>query len=106
MLKENIYADFSHAEDICHGLVKLMFSNINFDKIIFSSGKLSSLNLIIYQLLRKNNIDTQIFKKCFKKKKLNIIGDNRMAVNKLNWKIKKNIFLASNELFDFYRKNI
>jgi len=106
MLKENIYADFSHAEDICNGLVKLIFSNINFDKIIFSSGKLTSLNLIIYQLLRKNKIDTKIFKKYFKKKKLNIVGDNRTAINKLNWKIKKNIFLASNELFDFYRKNV
>ena len=70
ILKENIYADFSHAEDICQGLVKLMFSNTNFDKIIFSSGKLTSLNSIIYQLLMKNNININIFKKYYKKKKI------------------------------------
>ena len=32
--KENIHGDFSHAEDICKGLIKIMFSKNNFDKII------------------------------------------------------------------------
>ena len=38
IIKANICGDFSHAEDICKGLIKIMFSKNNFDKIILSFG--------------------------------------------------------------------
>ncbi len=105
ILNENIHGDFSHAEDICNGIVKLIFTDLNLDKVIFSSNKLTSLNLIIFNLLKKNKDNISIFKKNFINKKLNIIGDNKIAIKNLKWKIKKNIHIAANELYNFYKIN-
>ena len=58
IIKANICEDFSHAEDICKGLIKIMFSKKNFDKIILSSGKISSLNNVIKYVCKKNSIKT------------------------------------------------
>jgi len=95
--QENISGDFSHAEDICNGLYKLIISKNNPDKLIFSSNKKTYINDIINFLLKKNKI-----KKIFEANKLRNnptpIGDNTYTKKLLHWKIKKNIFSATIEL--------
>ena len=95
--KENIYGDFSHAEDICKGILKLIEIKKMPDKIILSSNKLSSINELIrygqdfykYKQTYKNN---------FKFKKKLLIGNNTFAKKNLLWRPRKNIFLAFKEL--------
>ena len=42
-----------------------------------------------------------------KKNEINgLIGNNTLAKKKFNWKIKKNIFEASLEIYDFYLKQL
>ena len=96
--KENIYGDFSHAEDICNGIYLLIKKNIVTDNIILSSKKLTSVNKIIYQLLNKKLRSKLIEKKNINKKNINLIGDNSFAKKVLGWKIKKNISIATKEI--------
>jgi GDPmannose 4,6-dehydratase len=95
--QENISGDFSHAEDICNGLYKLIISKKNPDKLIFSSNKKTYINDIINFLLKKNKT-----KKKFRDNNLiensTPVGDSSFTKKILNWKIKKNIFIASSEL--------
>ena len=95
--QENISGDFSHAEDICDGLYKLIVSKKNPNKLIFSSNRLTFINDIIKYLLKKNK--TQ--KKFSDNKSISNstpVGNNSYTKKLLNWKIKKNIFIASSEL--------
>jgi nucleoside-diphosphate-sugar epimerase len=96
----NIHADFSHAEDICRGLLKLMFGSINLDKIIFSSGKNTSINKIIQYVIKKNKLKIDINFDENKNKKT-LVGNNSFSKNKLKWSPKKNIFIAANEIYKF-----
>tara|TARA_B100000965_G_scaffold370862_1_gene359324 strand:+ start:1360 stop:2268 length:909 start_codon:yes stop_codon:yes gene_type:complete len=101
IFKENISGDFSHADDICNGLYKLMISKKNPNKLIFSSNKRIFINDIINFLLNLNRIDKKfILKK--PKSSFTPIGDNKYTKKILNWKIKKNIFFAAKELNKFY----
>ena len=103
IIKENISGDFSHADDICNGLYKLIISKKNPDKLIFSSNKRIFINDIINHLLRKNNLKIIPGGN----KLLNSstpIGDNSFTKKILNWKIKKNILTAANELDNLYKK--
>ena len=95
--KQNISGDFSHAEDICNGLYKLIISRYNFDKLIFSSNKKTYINHIINFLLKKNNIKKKFVDYNFRDNSTPI-GDNSIAKKKLKWKIKKNIYIATEEL--------
>ena len=95
--QENITGDFSHAEDICNGLYKLIISKDNPNKLIFSSSKETFINDIIKFLLRKNNIKIKLIDKNLSKNSTPI-GDNSFTKKLLKWKIKKNIFIAANEL--------
>jgi len=95
--QENISADFSHAEDVCNGLYKLIISKKNPNKLIFSSGKETFINEIIDYLLKKNKIKKK-FHVNNQKKNSTPIGDNSFTRKLLDWKITKNIFIASNEL--------
>ncbi len=100
IMKSNIYGDFSHAEDICQGLHKIMFSSINLDKIILSSGISTPINNVIKYVLKKNRLILDInFNKVKKKKTL--IGLNKIAKKKLKWSAKKDIYIAANEIYKF-----
>jgi len=103
--KANIYADFSHAEDICHGLIKLMFSKVNLDKLIFSSGKNTSINEIIQYVIKKNklNINVNFTENIIKK---SLLGNNTLLKKNLNWSAKKNIYTAANEIYKFNILNL
>ena len=103
--KANIYADFSHAEDICHGLIKLMFSKVNLDKLIFSSGKNTSINEIIQYVIKKNNLNINVnFTENIIKKSL--LGNNTLLKKNFNWSPKKNIYTAANEIYKFNILNL
>ena len=95
--EENISGDFSHAEDICNGLYKLLLLKSCPDKLIFSSNKRTYINEIIHNLIKINkskiNLNTDILKNTFTP-----VGDNRLTKKILNWKQKKNIFVAAREL--------
>ncbi len=104
IFKKNIHADFSHAEDICRGLSKLMFSNINIDRLILSTNKEISLNDIILRTIKKNKLDIKIIK-LKKNKKKSLIGSNNLAKKILKWEPKKSIFQAVNEIYKLNKKN-
>ena len=93
----NISGDFSHAEDICYGLYKLMISKHSPDKLIFSSNKRTYINDIIYLLLKKNKIKYNFTNKV-KSNSSTPVGDNKFTSRLLNWSHKKNIFVAAKEL--------
>lgn len=95
--QENISGDYSHAEDICIGLYKLVISKKNPDKLILSSNKKTYINNLIKFLLNLNNLKKKFSIKK-KKNQSTPIGDNSYAKKLLNWKIKKNIYIAAQEL--------
>ena len=98
IINENISADFSHAKDICKGLIKISLSKKNIDNVILSSGKLTKINDIIKFIIQKEKVFLP-FKIYSKKKDKGLIGNNLLAKKKFNWFPKKNIFDASLEIF-------
>ena len=95
--EENISGDFSHAEDICNGLFKLLVSKKCPDKLIFSSNKRTYINDIIHYLIRLNRSNIRIKSNIFKNT-FTPVGDNSLTKKILNWRQKKNIFIAAKEL--------
>ena len=98
IINENISADFSHAKDICQGLIKISLSKKNIDNIILSSGKVTKINDIIKFIIKKEKILLP-FKINSKKKIKGLMGNNSLAKKKFNWYPKKNIFQASLEIY-------
>ena len=97
IFKENLIGDFSHAEDICDAIYLLIKKNTNYDNLILSSKKVTRINNIILYLLKKHLPGQKIQTKT----KINndyIIGNNSLAKKELRWKIKKNIFVAIDEM--------
>jgi nucleoside-diphosphate-sugar epimerase len=101
LINNNICGDFSHAEDICEGIYKIITSKKKIRRIILSSGKMTKINDVIYHLQEKFKINNYNFnfnvnsnKKCRA-----IVGDNSFAKEILKWKPKKNVFLASEEIY-------
>ena len=97
IFKENLTGDFSHAEDICNAIYLLIKKNTNYDNLILSSKKVTRINNIILYLLKKHLPGQKIQTKT----KINndyIIGNNSLAKKELRWKIKKNIFVAIDEM--------
>ena len=94
---ENISGDFSHAEDICLGLYKLMISKKKLDKLIFSSNTKTYINDIIHYLMKlnKSNMSLNLITK---KNSFTPIGDNTATKKKLKWRTKKDIFKAAQEI--------
>ena len=99
--QENLSGDFSHAEDICCGIYKLLISKKNPDKLIFASNKVLYINDIIDYLLKINKIK-KTFSLKHKKNSHTPIGNNFFTKKTLQWKIKKNTFLAAKELNSYF----
>ena len=95
--QENISADFSHAEDICCGLYRLIITKKNPDKLIFSSNTKTYINDLINFLLKKNKVKRKFFTNNMISNSTPI-GDNSYTKKILHWNINKNIFIAANEL--------
>jgi GDPmannose 4,6-dehydratase len=103
IINSNISADFSHAVDICEGIKKIILSPKNLDNIILSSNRITKINDIIKYIIRKNQIKNNL-KFNSKVKSESLFGDNSFAKKIINWKPKKNIFLAAKEMYEFYNK--
>jgi GDPmannose 4,6-dehydratase len=99
--KENISGDFSHAEDICNGLFKLLKLKKSPNKLIFSSNVKTSINEIINFMLESNNQKPISKKLKILKTNTTPIGDNSYTKKILKWKLKKNIYLAAKEILLF-----
>lgn len=95
--KENISGDFSHAEDICNGLYKLLFLKNCPDKLIFSSNKRTYINKVIHHLLKINKLEIKLNANNLKNT-FTPVGDNKLTKKILNWKQKKNVITAASEL--------
>ena len=92
----NISGDFSHAEDICNGIYKLIKKDCNPDKIILSSGKKTYINTIIEYFIPKFKSKIDVEKINFSRSS---VGNNLKAIKILNWKIKKSFLDAAKELY-------
>ena len=103
IINYNISADFSHAQDICNGIKKIILSSKNLDNIILSSNKITKINDLIQYILKKNKINNN-FKFNIKINKKTLVGNNSLAKKEFNWVPKKNIFTAANEIYNFYNK--
>ncbi len=68
IFSNNLYGDFSHAEDICYGLYKIIETKKIIRNIILSSNKCISVNDLIKYILKKNQINLSIDLKSKKKK--------------------------------------
>jgi len=93
---DDIFGDFSHAEDICNGIFLILKSNKNPDKIIFSFNNLISINKLIEIGLNKFKINNNF--KVNNSKIIKLVGNNNFAKKILNWKITKNSELAFQEI--------
>ena len=101
ILNKNISADFSHAEDICAGIYKVIVTNKKIKKLILSSNKCVAVNNIIKHIIEKNKIDLKLkFKSKIKNKCLK--GNNSLAKKIIKWKPKKNIFIAVDEIYKLH----
>lgn len=99
--KENIIADFSHAEDICEAIYLLIKKNISVNNLILSSGKKTKVNDLIKHLILKYKLSIK-FGSNVKKNKNFLIGNNNLAKKLLKWEPKKNIFDALDEIYRYY----
>ena len=77
-----------------------MFGTTNFDKLILSSGKKTSINDIIQYIVKKNKLHLDVNLKKFKSKKT-LIGNNKLASRILKWSAKKNVYIAADEIYKF-----
>lgn len=103
----NIFADFSHAEDICRGIIKIIKLKKNYEKIILSSGKSTSVNEILKFIIDKYKLKTNLnFDIKLKENKNKIlIGNNNLAKKTLRWSHKKSIFIAADEIYKSIKSN-
>ena len=64
-----------------------------------------SVMVFIKFLINKYNIDLKLN---FKKIKINptVVGNNNLAKKKLLWSHKKNIYIATDEIYKFFIKNL
>lgn len=95
--KSNIRGDFSHADDICNGLLQIINLKKLPDKIILSSFKYTYINDLLNFGISKFKIDNN-FSGSNKKKTNLILGNNSFAKKILKWKIKKNSLFAFKEI--------
>ena len=92
------WLDFSHAEDICYAIYLIIKKEVEIENLILSSNKLTSVNSLITYLFKKYKKKIKLDKQ-LKNKKINLIGNNRLAKKVLNWKIKKNSYHAINDIY-------
>ena len=81
-----------------------MFGRTNYDKLILSSGKSTSINNIIKHIVKKKKLNLKIDLDKYNSKKT-LIGNNEIAQKKLKWLPKKNIYIAAEEIYQYTINN-
>ena len=97
IINNNIHGDFSHADDICAGIYKIILSKKKISRIILSSNYSTSVNDVINFIIKKNRIKINL--NIFSKKSNFLKGNNFYAKKIINYKPKKNLFLAADEIY-------
>ncbi len=100
IINSNIFGDFSHAEDICEGINKVILSKKKIKSVILSSNKVTSINSIINYVIKKNKLKINLNFSSTTIKKHLLIGDNSFAKRLLKWRHKKNIYMAANDIYN------
>ena len=99
IISANISGDFSHAEDVCNGINKVLLCKKKIKNIILSANKGTSINNMINYVIKKNKLKIKLNFRLRKKKKPFLIGNNSFAKKLLKWKHKKNIYIAANDIY-------
>ena len=94
---QNISGDFSHAEDICYAIYLLSIKDLDIDNLILSSGKKTKINDVIKFLVKLSGLNYRFLTP--KKSNSMVCGDAKLAKKILKWKVKKNIYIASKEIY-------
>ena len=94
----NICGDFSHAEDICEGIYKVIITSKKIKRLILSSNNCTSINDIVKHVIQKNKINLKLNFKTKNEKKC-LKGNNRLAKKIIKWKPKKSSFIAADEIY-------
>ena len=98
ILNYNIHGDFSHADDICNGIYKIILTRKKIKRLILSSNKCTAVNSVIKNIIKKNKINLKLnFRSKIKSKCLK--GNNSLAKKIIKWKPKKNTFIAADEIY-------
>jgi len=98
ILSYNIYGDFSHADDICNAIYKVILTKKRIKRLILSSNMCTAINDIVKFVIKKNKINIKLNFKTKKRCKC-LKGNNRLAKKIIKWKLKKSPFIAANEIY-------
>ena len=98
ILNYNIHGDFSHADDICNGIYKIILTRKKIKRLILSSNMCTSINDIVKYVIQKNKINLKLNFKTKKNMKC-LKGNNILAKKIIKWKPKKNSFMAADEIY-------
>lgn len=98
LYKLNIKGDFSHADDINYAIYLIIKkSNLNLNRIILSSNKVTKINNFIIKVIKKFHLKISFKNVKILKNNTYKIGNNKIAKKKLDWKPKKNLDNIINE---------
>ena len=98
ILNYNIHGDFSHADDICNAIYKVILTKKKIKRLILSSNKCTSINDVVKYVIQKNKINLKLDFKTKKRVKC-LKGNNNIAKKIIKWKPKKNTFIAADEIY-------
>jgi len=98
ILSKNICGDFSHAEDICNAIYKIILTKKRVKKLILSSNKCTAINDIVKFIIKKNKINIKLNFKTNKRGQC-LKGNNRLAKKIIKWKPKKSTFIAADQIY-------
>jgi len=98
ILSYNIHGDFSHADDICNAIYKVILTKKRIKRLILSSNMCTAINNIVKFVIKKNKINIKLNFKPKKRGKC-LKGNNRLAKKIIKWKLKKSPFIAADEIY-------
>jgi len=98
ILKYNIHGDFSHADDICIGIYKVILTKKRIKRLILSSNKCTAINDIVKHVIKKNKVNLRLNFRTREKSKC-LKGNNILAKKIIKWKSKKSSFIAADEIY-------
>lgn len=100
----SLYRDFDSAEDYIEAMWLILNSESPDDYCVCSGNSLMLSELVFY-IFQKLNLDKRklVFDQAlFRANEIKFIkGDNSKLISRLNWKVKKNIFIVIDEMIEY-----